>query len=170
MSTTMRAKVRVTGVTKGQDCEQVRFSAVCRSDGYPADGLDEDNTFSKFTPPAEFALTITNPALLGKFEADQKYYVDFHPAGDPNEQVDTRARTRISCLQVKLENLEQQLAAMQASASVEIKADLDDIAGELSELALGCRAGHPIFLPDNLSPGDKLTVQLIKANADVGAP
>ncbi len=81
--TTMRAKLKVTSVTKGpagfDPHERLTFSAVYKDGAYPADGSDEDNTFSKFTPQAELSMVIQNPALLGKFETGQKFYVDFTP-------------------------------------------------------------------------------------------
>lgn len=77
---TMRAKFVVNSIEKFGGCEVVKFNAVGRSGGYPADGSDEDNTFAKFTPSAECKLTITNPDLHGKFEPGQKFYVDFSPA------------------------------------------------------------------------------------------
>lgn len=78
--TTMRAKVRVTNVVKHETCEAVTFDAVAKSEAYPADGSDEDNTYAKYSPSARFSITIANPALIGKFEIGQKYYVDFTPA------------------------------------------------------------------------------------------
>lgn len=82
--TTMRAKLKVTSVTKGPEGfdphERLTFAAVCKDGSYTSDGSDEDNTFSKFTPQADLSMVIQNPALLGKFEVGQKFYVDFTPA------------------------------------------------------------------------------------------
>jgi hypothetical protein len=58
----------------------VEFNPVCKPEGYPEDGLDEDNSFAKFSPSGSFKLSIANPALLGKFRPGQIYYVDFTPA------------------------------------------------------------------------------------------
>ena len=78
--TTMRAKLQIASVTKhSAECEQLKFHGVAAS-SYPADGSDEDNTFAKFSPSVALDITITNPALIGKFERGQKYYVDFTPA------------------------------------------------------------------------------------------
>ena len=78
---TMRAKFAVASVTKHEGgSETVSFNAVCKSGGYPEDGSDEDNTFAKFSPSAHCSIQITNPALHGKFESGQKFYVDFTPA------------------------------------------------------------------------------------------
>lgn len=75
----MRAKMEVTNVEKFDNAERVSFRAVAKSGAYPEDGTDEDNTFAKFTPDGEAHLLIMNPALLGKFEGGQRYYVDFSP-------------------------------------------------------------------------------------------
>lgn len=81
MSTTMRAKFQVSNVVKHEGGNEiVSFSAVGKSGPYPADGSDDDNTFAKWTPSAQCSIQITNPALHGKFESGQKFYVDFTPA------------------------------------------------------------------------------------------
>lgn len=77
---TMRAKFVVENVEKQEGGERVYFRAVGRSDAYPEDGSDEDNSFAKFTPAAELSIYIANPALFGQFEAGQKFYADFTPA------------------------------------------------------------------------------------------
>ena len=74
----MRAKLQVAHVKKhSETCQEVRFHAVSKKDGYGEDGTDEDNTFSTFTPQAELTITITNPALVGAFREGEKYYADF---------------------------------------------------------------------------------------------
>ncbi len=76
----MRAKMKVTNVVKqGEACEELSFSAVSKSDGYPEDGSDENNTFARWTPTAELTMSITNPDLIGKFTEGQEFYVDFTP-------------------------------------------------------------------------------------------
>jgi len=84
---TMRAKLQVGSVIPNQDTtgqttsEQVTFFGVARTNGYAeTDGLDEDNTFARYSPSANFQILIANPALFGKFEPGQKFYVDFSPA------------------------------------------------------------------------------------------
>ncbi len=81
---TMRAKMIVNQVEVfGGDVttgERLTFNAVCKSGGYPADGNDEDNTYAKWSPSAELKIYVANPALFGKFERGQAYYVDFTPA------------------------------------------------------------------------------------------
>lgn len=80
MSIPMRAKLRIGSVIKhSEHSETVHFFGVPKSGGYPADGSDEDNTFAKFSPSAQLAITIANPALLGKFANGDTFYVDFTP-------------------------------------------------------------------------------------------
>lgn len=84
--TTMRAKLRVGAIlpTPGPDGtpvqERLVMHGVAKSSSYPEDGSDEDNTFAKFTPSASLDIQIANPALIGKFEVGQTFYVDFTPA------------------------------------------------------------------------------------------
>lgn len=80
MSTTMRAKMSVNRVERWDGADKVTMVAVARSSGYPTDGSDEDNTYAKFSPQGELTLTIANPALIGKIEPGQKFYLDFVPA------------------------------------------------------------------------------------------
>lgn len=86
----MRAKMTVSNVqllanTAGQTIqENLTFNAVAKSGIYPADGSDEDNSYARWSPSAEFKITVANPALFGKFERGQKYYVDFTPAVAPS--------------------------------------------------------------------------------------
>lgn len=79
--TTMRAKFRLSSVNKLEGCEILTFHAVAKPNGYPEDGSDEDNTYAKFSPSAKCEITVANPALHGKFNAGETYYVDFTPAG-----------------------------------------------------------------------------------------
>lgn len=77
----MRAKLQISSVTKlSKTCEQLKFHGVCKNGGYPADGSDEDNTFALFSPSVCLDITITNPALIGKFEPGEKFYLDFTKA------------------------------------------------------------------------------------------
>lgn len=82
----MRAKFVVSSVERFADHEgnttqeYLRLTAVGRSEAYPEDGSDEDNTFARFTPSADLTICIANPELLGKFEQGQKFYADFTPA------------------------------------------------------------------------------------------
>ncbi len=76
----MRAKMRVETITKhGIDSESLLLYGVSKSDGYPDDGSDENNTFAKFTPNAKLEITIMNPDLVGTFEMGDTFYVDFTP-------------------------------------------------------------------------------------------
>lgn len=80
MTTTMRAKFVVSSVEKFPAGEKLKFNAVCKSGSYPADGSDEDNTYAHYSPSASCEIYVANPALAGKFEPGQKFYVDFTPA------------------------------------------------------------------------------------------
>lgn len=73
----MRAKMQVADVDTSNDGSEILcLSAVCKA-SYDEKGLDENNTFAKFTPSANLSMTINNPALHGKFEVGQDFYVDF---------------------------------------------------------------------------------------------
>jgi hypothetical protein len=82
----MRAKFQVQSVAShlGHDGakyhEVLGMAPVCKTGAYPADGLDEDNTFAKWSPSGSLSLTITNPALWDQFKPGQKFYIDFTPA------------------------------------------------------------------------------------------
>lgn len=76
----MRAKMRITSITQHENCEVLTFNAVAKSTSYPEDGIDEDNTYAKFSPSGELKLTVANPALIGKFKPGEKYYLDFTKA------------------------------------------------------------------------------------------
>ncbi len=84
----MRAKVRCSSVIVHETCDEVEFNPVCKSTSYGDDGLDEDNTFAKYSPSGSFKLTIANPELLGKYRPGQVYYVDFSPVPEPEAQPD----------------------------------------------------------------------------------
>lgn len=80
MSMSMRAKVKLNNIQSpnpGQ--EDLVFNAVAKNEAYPDDGSDEDNTYAKFSPSAEFKISVCNPALIGKFTVGETYYVDFTP-------------------------------------------------------------------------------------------
>lgn len=82
----MRAKLKIGFVQEhrnGPDGEKtgetLNFHAVAAK-SYPEDGSDEDNTYAKFSPAANVSIHVANPALFGRFEVGQAYYVDFTPA------------------------------------------------------------------------------------------
>lgn len=82
---TMRAKLRVGFVHENFYPETVKTSETLKFHAVPApkydpDGLDEDNTFAKFSPSADLSINIMNPELFGKFKAGDTFYVDFTPA------------------------------------------------------------------------------------------
>lgn len=73
----MRAKMEVRQVEKFEGREDIRMAAVCGTDPFGPNGESEDNTFARYTPSGELFMTINNPALLGKIESGQKFYLDF---------------------------------------------------------------------------------------------
>jgi hypothetical protein len=78
----MRAKMKVSEVKPhNENYEELVFSAVSKSDGYPPDGSDENNSYAKWTPSAVLTMSVTNPVLIGKFTVGQEFYVDFTPVG-----------------------------------------------------------------------------------------
>lgn len=83
----MRAKVRVGSVIPGRigedgkpQYETLQCHGVSKSEGYPTDGSDENNTFAKFSPSVSMSLHVANPALIGAFEPGETFYCDFIPA------------------------------------------------------------------------------------------
>lgn len=87
----MRAKFNVENLTVSSavdpqtgkthtTMEELLMGAVGRNDGYPADGSNEDNVFALWTPTGELRMTITNPALFGKFAIGDTYYIEFAKA------------------------------------------------------------------------------------------
>jgi hypothetical protein len=80
MATTMRAKMQVNAVTRTIYGEKLEMAPVAKSGAYPEDGSDEDNTYAKFSPSGSLTLQVANPALFGKLNPGEKYYVDFTPA------------------------------------------------------------------------------------------
>ena len=80
MARSMRAKFRVTDVVKGgENYETVKFMPASGDKPYGPNGESEDNTFARYTPSGSCELTITNPDLVGQFEREQMFYVDFTP-------------------------------------------------------------------------------------------
>lgn len=85
MANTMRAKLQVGAVFPHRNAEGDTLSETLHFHGvaaksYPADGSDEDNSFAKWSPSVNLTMQVTNPALFGKFEPGQKFYVDFTAA------------------------------------------------------------------------------------------
>lgn len=78
----MRAKVEVSSVLQIIGAEQLKLTAVTGKSPHNREGVNEDNTYARYTPSATFEIMITNQALLGKFKPGQKYYVDFTPCSD----------------------------------------------------------------------------------------
>lgn len=75
----MRAKVKITSIVQHETHEDMTMNPVY-ANSYPDDGVDENNSFARFTPSGEIKLTVNNPDLRGKFNAGDEYYVDFQKA------------------------------------------------------------------------------------------
>lgn len=91
---TMRAKMKIANVEHFGATERLNLRAVCKSGPYPDEGADEDNTFARFTPSADLTMSITNPALLGRFAIGDTFYVDFTVAdyAPPQEVQEVQAQ------------------------------------------------------------------------------
>lgn len=76
MTKTMRAKMAVNSVQSFVGHEQLHLTAVC-ADSYKGDGLDENNTYAKYTPSADLVMTVSNPALIGAIKPGEEYYLSF---------------------------------------------------------------------------------------------
>lgn len=78
----MRAKLQISKIEEFPgDIQRAYFHAVAAK-SYGDDGLDEDNTYAKYSPSASLEITIANPALVRKLTAGKKYYVDFTEVPD----------------------------------------------------------------------------------------
>lgn len=82
----MRAKFQVGNVQEhhygengAKSGETLTMHAVSKN-GYDETGLDEDNTYAKFSPGGSLVIQIANPDLFGMFEHGDKFYMDFTKA------------------------------------------------------------------------------------------
>jgi len=76
MSVFMRAKFQIQNVERFVGGDKIKAFAVTAKP-FDGNGISEDNTYAKFSPSGTLELTITNPALVGKIEPGQKFYLDF---------------------------------------------------------------------------------------------
>lgn len=76
----MRAKMKVTQVVLSEYGEKASFTCIGPNAAYPNDGLDEDNTFAKFSPSGDCTIQVANPALFGVLKPGMKFYLDFTEA------------------------------------------------------------------------------------------
>lgn len=80
VESTLRCKMRVAEVVRSINAdgsiasETVKLVAV-----YGAEGT-ENGVWSKWTPSAQFTVSINNPDAFGKLSKDHEFYVDFSPA------------------------------------------------------------------------------------------
>jgi hypothetical protein len=76
----LRCKLRVTDVTRriqsnGEtESEHVKLQAVYGDKG------TENGEWSRWTPSANFEISITNPSAFGALSRDFEFFVDFTPA------------------------------------------------------------------------------------------
>ena len=70
-----RCKFRVESVTRFASAyEQIKLSAVYD------DGISKENaSFAASTPSGALEITVTNPAVIGKFVPGDYYYLDLIP-------------------------------------------------------------------------------------------
>jgi len=82
----MRCKMLVTHVERFMEGDQVIGEKIncmavggdkVQKEGYPSDGIDEDNDFARFSPSGSFEVYCVNPALIGTIKEGERYYVDF---------------------------------------------------------------------------------------------
>ena len=76
----MRAKMKLNHIEKRFEGQETLYFNPVAASKYPADGSDENNTYAKFSPSGMLSLTVANPALLGKFNQGEEYYLDFTKA------------------------------------------------------------------------------------------
>jgi hypothetical protein len=104
----MRAKLRAVSVkpsffpqAEGSDApveksmEELTFCGVAAS-SYPADGLDENNSFAKWSPSVDLKITVANPALFGAIAQGDEFYVDFTRAVVVTDEGQAEAPTDVS--------------------------------------------------------------------------
>jgi len=76
MEKVMRAKMQVQAVYPAYgESEIIKMYPVCGQ--FDSEGNSEDNTYARFTPSGSIELQINNPALAGRIQPGQKFYVDF---------------------------------------------------------------------------------------------
>jgi hypothetical protein len=76
-----RCKVRVQSVTRNMNADgSVESENVTLSAVYSSDPNNENAQWSKWTPCANFQLTINNPGAIGTLSKGHEYFVDFIPA------------------------------------------------------------------------------------------
>lgn len=76
----MRAKMKINYIDNRHDGYETLYFNPVSASRYPEDGSDENNTYAKYSPSGMLSLTVTNPALHGKFAEGEEYYLDFTKA------------------------------------------------------------------------------------------
>jgi len=78
---TMRAKMYVEKVTNyNGEANQEFFLRCVTGKPFDAQGISEDNSFSKYTPDGDMRIRVTNPALVNALKPGENYYIDFTKA------------------------------------------------------------------------------------------
>lgn len=75
----MIAKFKVVAVNDQPGATHLSLMAVSEKP-FDAEGNSDDNTFARWTPCGKLDMSITNPALLGQFKPEQKFYLSFSEA------------------------------------------------------------------------------------------
>jgi len=78
---TVRAKVKLTCITRKEFTEGYPISTTVRFDCQYDTSIPEDQRFAKATPSGHIELQVDNPAALEQLVASKDYYIDIVPAG-----------------------------------------------------------------------------------------
>jgi hypothetical protein len=79
----MRAKMLVKNVKITRNdanevtSEELFMMPVGPRGSYPPDGSDENNSYARWSPSGDLRLVVANPALFGKIQEGQEFYLDF---------------------------------------------------------------------------------------------
>lgn len=84
MTNVMRAKMRLVAEKIYADTAATGAKVYTFQAQYS--NSPEDNSYSKYTPSAQFEMTIDNPVVQAALKLGEVYYVDFTPASFPNVQ------------------------------------------------------------------------------------
>lgn len=80
MEATLRCKMRVNTVTQNlNETGEVENETVQLQAVYGREGT-KNQEWSKYTPSAQFSITISNPSAFNKLSKGRFFFVDFTPA------------------------------------------------------------------------------------------
>lgn len=77
---TMVAKFEVRSVTTPHEGTEALYFAAVTEKPFDKEGYSDDNSFAKWSPTGDLKMTVTNPALHGKIQQGEKYYLHFTKA------------------------------------------------------------------------------------------